>query len=148
MKAINSDNRQDRSTPMAHGLVLSCSHDPPLRNKKVIRNHATGVTTPKFRKLEFFENIEAGEGSGHQQSQIFFAGANFIASRRRGSYFKCLVEWLHRREIPRQGQLPNRMPMRRSCVFGVLERSAFFKALDFENCQARSTPICYGLALS
>ena len=55
--------------------------------------------TPKFRKLEIFENIEAGEGFGHQQSRIFFVGANFIAWRRRGSYFKCLVEWLHRREI-------------------------------------------------
>ena len=54
---------------------------------------------PKFRKLEIFENIEAGEGFGHQKSRIFFAGANFIALRRRGSYFKCLVEWLHRRGI-------------------------------------------------
>ena len=47
---------------------------------------------PKFRKLEFFENIEAGAGSDHEKSRIFFAGANFIASRRRGSYFKWLVE--------------------------------------------------------
>ena len=33
----------------------------------------------KFRKFEIFENIEAGEGFGHQKSRIFFAGANFIA---------------------------------------------------------------------
>ena len=58
---------------------------------------------PEFRKLEFFENIEAGEGFGHQKSRFFFAGANFIASRRRGSHFKCLVEWLHRREIAPAG---------------------------------------------
>ena len=60
---------------------------------------------PEFRKLEIFENIEAGEGFGHQKSRIFFAGANFIASRRRGAYFKCLVEWLHRREIAPAGAI-------------------------------------------
>ena len=64
---------------------------------------------PKFRKLEIFENIEAGEGFGHQKSRIFFAGANFIASRRRGSYFKCLVEWLHRREIASAGAIVHTM---------------------------------------
>ena len=51
---------------MGHGLVL-CEYElPPLRNKKVIGDHATGSMTPKFRKLEFFENIEAGEGFGRQ----------------------------------------------------------------------------------
>ena len=60
---------------------------------------------PKFRKLEIFENIEAGGGFGHQQSRIFFAGANFIASRRRGLYSKCFVEWLHRREIASVGEI-------------------------------------------
>ena len=35
--------------------------------------------TPKFRKFKIFENIEAGDGFGHPNSQIFFAGANFIA---------------------------------------------------------------------
>ena len=60
----------------------------------------------------------------------------------------CIVGWLHRREIPRQGQLPNRMPMRRWCVFGVLERSAFLKTLDFENCQDWSTSIGYGFVRS
>ena len=39
------------------------------------------------------------------KSQNFLAGANFIASRRRGSYFKCLVEWLHRREIASAGAI-------------------------------------------
>ena len=61
--------------------------------------------TPEFQKFEIFENIEAGEGSDHEKSRIFFAGANFIASRRRGSYFKCLVEWLHRREIASAGAI-------------------------------------------
>ena len=54
-----------------------------------------------FGKCEF----EAGEAFGHPKSRIFFAGANFIASRRRGSYFKCLVEWLHRREIASAGAI-------------------------------------------
>ena len=60
---------------------------------------------PNFRKFEILENIEAGEGFGHLKSRIFFAGANFIASWRRGLYFKCLVEWLHRREIASAGAI-------------------------------------------
>ena len=60
---------------------------------------------PEFRKLEIFENIEAGEGFVHQKSRIFVAGANFIASRRRGSHSKCLVEWLHRRVIASAGAI-------------------------------------------
>ena len=67
--------------------------------------------TPKFRKLEIFENIDAGEGSDHKNSRIFFAGANFIASRRRGSLFKCLVEWLHRREIASAGAIAHTMAL-------------------------------------
>ena len=47
---------------------------------------------PEFRKLEFFEHIEAGEGFGQQKSRIFFAGANFIAGAggrgRRGAGMK------------------------------------------------------------
>ncbi len=61
--------------------------------------------TPKFWKLEIFENIDAGEGFGHENRPNFFAGVNFIASRRRGSQFKCLVEWLHRREIASAGAI-------------------------------------------
>ena len=77
---------------------------------------------PKFRKLDFFENIEAGEGFGHQKSRIFFAGANFIASRRRGSYFKCLVEWLHRREIASAGAIAHTNELVQSGVFRSLDR--------------------------
>ena len=64
-----------------------------------------GCMAPKFRKFEIFENIEAGEGFGRPKSRNFFAGANFIASRRRGSHFKCLVEWLHRRGIASAGAI-------------------------------------------
>ena len=60
---------------------------------------------PEFRKLEIFENIEVGDWFGHPNRSIFFAGANFIALRRRGSYFKCLVEWLHRRGIAPAGAI-------------------------------------------
>ena len=77
---------------------------------------------PKFRKLENFENIEAGEGFGHQKSRIFFAGANFIASWRRGSYFKCLVEWLHRREIAPAGAIANTDALVRSILLRPLGR--------------------------
>ena len=76
---------------------------------------------PKFGKLEIFENIEAGEGLGHQKSRIFFAGANFIALRRRGSYFKCLVEWLHRRGIASAGAIAHT---------NVLVRCMLFRSLD------------------
>ena len=34
---------------------------------------------PKFEKLKVLDNIAAGEGSDHEKSRIFFAGANFIA---------------------------------------------------------------------
>ena len=65
--------------------------------------------TPKFRKLENFENIDAGEGFGHENRPNFFAGANFIVSRRRGYQFKCLVGWLHRREIASAGAIARRI---------------------------------------
>ena len=61
--------------------------------------------TPKSRNSEISENIDVGEGFGHENRPNFFAGANFIASRRRGSEFKCLVEWLHRREIAPAGTI-------------------------------------------
>ena len=49
---------------MGHGLVL-CEYElPPLRNKKVIGDHATCSMTPKFRKLEIFENIDESEPFG------------------------------------------------------------------------------------
>ena len=60
---------------------------------------------PKSRKLEIFENIDAGEGLGHENRPNFFAGANFIASRRCGSQSKCLVEWLHRRGFASAGAI-------------------------------------------
>ena len=64
--------------------------------------------TPKSGKLQIFENIDAGEGVGQENRPNFFAGANFIASRRRGFQFKCLVEWLHRREITSAGTIARR----------------------------------------
>ena len=49
---------QDQSIGKGHGLVL-CEYEVPLlRNKQVIRDHATGSVTPKFRKLEIFENMD------------------------------------------------------------------------------------------
>ena len=64
---------------------------------------------PKSRKLDFFENIDAGEGFGDENRPNFFAGSNFIVSRRRGLQLKCLVEWLHRREIASAGALARRI---------------------------------------
>ena len=77
---------------------------------------------PKFRKLENFENIEAGEGFDHQKSKIFFAGANFIVSRRRGSQFKCVVEWLHRREIASAGAIAHTNALVQSVLLRPLGR--------------------------
>ena len=78
--------------------------------------------TPKFRKLDIFSNIQAGDGFGHQTSRFFFAGANFIASRRRGSCFKCPVEWLHRREIASAGAIVHTDEFVQSGVFRSLDR--------------------------
>ena len=50
-----------------------------MRIKKVICDQANRFVAPKFGKFEFFENIEAGEGSDHGKSRFVFAGANFIA---------------------------------------------------------------------
>ena len=55
---------QDQSIGVGHGLSL-CEYElPPLRNKNVIGTHATGSMTPKFRKLEFFENIDESDPFG------------------------------------------------------------------------------------
>ena len=86
-------------------LIFSKYDGLALRIKKVTRAQATGRMTPKSGKLEIFENIDAGEGFGHENRPNFFAGANFIVSRRRGSQFKCLVKWLHRREIASTGTI-------------------------------------------
>ena len=61
LKMTNFEKCQDRSTPICHGLVLSCSYVSPLRNKKVISEQANGFMKPKFRKLEFLENIDVGD---------------------------------------------------------------------------------------
>ena len=55
---------QNQSIGMGHGLVLCEYERSPLRNKKVIGDHATCSMTPKFRKLEFFENIDESEPFG------------------------------------------------------------------------------------
>ena len=49
---------------MGHGLVLREYERSPLRNKKVIGDHATGSMPPKFQKLEIFENIDESEPFG------------------------------------------------------------------------------------
>ena len=55
---------QKQSIGMGHGLVL-CEYElPPLRNKKVIGDHATYSMTSKFRKLQIFENIDESEPFG------------------------------------------------------------------------------------
>ena len=55
---------QNQSIGMGHGLVLCEYERSPLRNKKVIGCHATCSMTPKFRKLEIFENIDESEPFG------------------------------------------------------------------------------------
>ena len=50
-------------------------HGWTLRNKKVIRSHATGSMDRKFGNHEIFENIDAGERLRHVKSRNSFAGA-------------------------------------------------------------------------
>ena len=55
---------QDQSIGMGHGLVLCEYERSPLRNKTVISAHTPCSMTPKFRELEFFENIDESEPFG------------------------------------------------------------------------------------
>ena len=86
--------------------------------------------TPQLKKREIFENIEAGEGFGHQKSRIFFAGANFIVSRHRGSYFKCLVEWLHRRGIASAGAIAHTNELVQCVNFRSLDRISLTETIE------------------
>ena len=52
---------QNQSIGVGHGLVLCEYERSPLRNKKVIGDHATCSMTPKFRILEISENIDESE---------------------------------------------------------------------------------------
>ena len=64
LKTVEMRIPQDQSIGMGHGLVLCEYEFPPLRSKKVTRDHATSSVTPKFRKLEIFENIDESEPFG------------------------------------------------------------------------------------
>ena len=56
-----------------------------------------------FRKSKISWKVEdLGRFRALNHSGVL-AGANFIALRRAGLEFKCLVEWLHRREIAPAG---------------------------------------------
>ena len=50
-------------------------HVQALRNKKVIRDQATGSMDRKFRNHDFFQNIDAGEGLRFLNSRNSLAGA-------------------------------------------------------------------------
>ena len=89
---------------------------------------------PNSGKLEFFENIDAGEGFGHENRPNFFAGANFIASWRRGSQFKCLVEWLHRREIASAGAIDHTNALVQSILLRPLDEISATR-----NCEIRKS---------
>ena len=58
LKTHLSKMPQNQSIGVGHGLVLCEYERSPLRNKKAIGDHATCSMTPKFRKLEIFENID------------------------------------------------------------------------------------------
>ena len=84
-----------------------------------------------FENHEISQNIDAGEGFGHENRPNFFAGANFIVSRRRGSQFKCFVKWLHRREIASAGTVAQTNALVRFVVLGSLDR--IFATIIIEN---------------
>ena len=64
LKTLEMKITQDQSIGVGHSLVLREYELPPLRNKKVIGDHATCSMTPKFRKLEIFENIDESDPFG------------------------------------------------------------------------------------
>ena len=59
-----------------------------------------------------------------------------------------IVEWLHRRVIPGEGQLLKRMPLSNVYVFDVLGRLALVQGHILRNPQDWSIRICHGLVLS
>ena len=75
-------------------VEIICCKIPWRRGLGNVCGKRTGVFQfgGAWRFLRISRNIQAGEGLGHGKSKIFFAGANFIALRRRGSYSKWFVE--------------------------------------------------------
>ena len=66
----------------------------------------------------------------------------------RSSINTWLVEWLHRRVIPGEGQLLKRMPLRQTYVVDVLGRLALAQGHILRNPQDWLIRICHGLVLS
>ena len=64
----------------------------------------------KHRFLKISWKTHAGEPFGHEIQWFFFAGANFIALRRRACSYTWLVERYACRVIPERGQFCERMP--------------------------------------
>ena len=56
-------------------IVFRKYHVPALRNKQVIRGHATGSMGRQFGNHEIFQNIDVGEGFRPLKSRNSFAGA-------------------------------------------------------------------------
>ena len=112
---------------MFEDYFLKVSRSGVAKQKKIYVAKQRCHMRPKSRKLENFENIDAGEGFGHENRPNFFAGANFIASRGRGSSCKCLVEWLHRREIAPAGAIAHTMALVQSGTFRSLDRIFVFE---------------------
>ena len=55
-----SGNHSNHLASVCLNFVFPKYQLPTLRNEKVIRHHASVSMIPKFRKLEFFENIDVG----------------------------------------------------------------------------------------
>ena len=74
----NSKIPQDQSIHPYHGLILSWYHGWPLRNKRVIKKHASIFMTPKISKSWKFEILLAHDQSEPVQALILM---NFVRWR-------------------------------------------------------------------
>ena len=85
----------------------------------------------KHRFLKISWKTHVGEPFGHEIRWFFFAGANFIALRRRACSYTWLVERYACRVIQALGHFCGRMPAMASVVFGHISSDLSKRAHSF-----------------
>ena len=93
-----------------------------LRNGTVIRDNPFLHPTPKFRKPEIFRKYWSWWGVWPQKLMKFLRWREFHCFAAPRFVFKCLVEWLHRREIASAGAIVHTMAVVQSVVFRFWDR--------------------------
>ena len=92
-------------------------------------------------------NIDVGGPFGYEIQWFFFAGANFIALRRRACSYTWLVERYACRVIPALGGFCERMPAMASIFFGHISSDFSNRAKSFAEPVFFGSRICSGGAM-